>query len=301
MKDRAATTTLGAGPALRQIGGMTGTLLSLGHGYAAAAAARALPPGWRVLATTRDPARARAFATQGWEPVAWEPAALAQALAQATHVLSSVPPDRATSADPALAAVAALPAPRLRWMGYLSASSVHGDTGGDWIDDFAAPAPTTDRGRARLAAESGWWAWACRHGAAFAAIRVAGIYGPGRSVFDTIAEGRAQRVIKPGQVFNRIHVDDLGAITAAAATRAATGPILASDLEPAPPQDLITQACALIGIDPPPEVPFERARLSEMAQSFYAENKRLRPTRLAELGVTLRYPTYRDGLAALKP
>lgn len=280
---------------------MTGTLLSLGHGYAAAATARALPPGWRVLATTRAPERARAFAAEGWEPVAWEPAALAAALEQATHVLSSVAPDRTTGADPALAAVSALRAPRLRWMGYLSASSVHGDTGGDWLDDFAAPAPSTDRGRARLAAESGWWAWACRRGAGFAAIRVAGIYGQGRSVFDTIAEGRAQRVVKPGQVFNRIHVADLGAIVAAAATRGATGPILASDLEPAPPQDLITHACALLGIDPPPEVPFEHARLSEMAQSFYAENKRLCPTRLAELGVTLRYPTYREGLAALKP
>lgn len=280
---------------------MTGTLLSLGHGYAANATVAALPPGWRVLATTRNPARVAALAAAGLEPVLWTPEALARAAAQATHVLSSVAPDRDTGADPALAALQAAGAPNLRWTGYLSASSVHGDTGGDWIDDWAPPAPTTDRGRARLAAESGWWAWACRRGAAFAAIRVAGIYGPGRSVFDAIAEGRAQRVIKEGQVFNRIHVADLGAIVAAAAARAAVGPILAADLEPAPPQDLITYACALLGIDPPPEVPFAQARLTETARSFYAENKRLRPVRLAELGVTLRYPTYREGLAALKP
>jgi nucleoside-diphosphate-sugar epimerase len=280
---------------------MIRTLLSLGHGYAAEAAARALPPGWRILATTRDPARAPRLAAAGHTPVLWDQDALAQALAEATHVLSSVPPDRLTGTDPALAALAGMAAPALRWVGYLSATSVHGDTGGAWIDDHAPPAPTTDRGRARLAAERGWADWATTRGAEMAAIRVAGIYGPGRSVFDAIAEGRAQRVVKPGQVFNRIHVEDLGAIVAAAAVHGATGPILASDLEPAPPQDLITHACALLGIAPPPEVPFEAARLSEMAQSFYAENKRLRPTRLAELGVVLRHPTWREGLAALKP
>jgi nucleoside-diphosphate-sugar epimerase len=280
---------------------MTATLLSLGHGYAAAATAAALPPGWRTLATTRNPARAAALAATGVEPVLWGPQTLAGAVARATHILISVAPDRETGADPALAAVLALPAPQLRWVGYLSASSVHGDTGGDWCDDWTPPLPTTDRGRARLAAESGWWAWACRHGAGFAAIRVAGIYGPGRSVFDAIAQGRAQRVVKPGQVFNRIHVADLGRIAAAAATRGTTGPILATDLEPAPPQDLITHACALLGLTPPPETPFEAAQLSDMARSFYAENKRLRPTRLAELGVTLQFPTYRDGLAALRP
>lgn len=280
---------------------MTGTLLSLGHGYAAEAAARALPPGWRVLATTRNPDRLADLAAAGHVPVLWQPGPLAAALAEATHLIASVAPDRGTGADPALAALAGLAAPRLEWVGYLSASSVHGDTGGAWIEDAAPPAPTTARGRARLAAEQGWASWAAARGAAFAAIRIAGIYGPGRSVFDTIAEGRAQRVVKPGQVFNRIHVADLGAILAAAAARRARGPILACDLEPAPPQDLIAGACALLGIAPPPEVPFDAAQLSEMAQSFYAENKRLRPTRLAELGVTLRYPTWREGLAALKP
>lgn len=281
---------------------MTGTLLSLGHGYAARAVTAALPAGWRVLATTRNPDRARALAADGVEPVLWDaPGALQGALAQATHLLSSVPPDRETGLDPALAAVSGLEAPALRWVGYLSASSVHGDTGGDWIDDFAPPAPSIERGRARLAAEQGWADWAAGLGAGIAWFRVAGIYGPGRSVFDAIAQGRAQRVVKPGQVFNRIHVTDLGRIVAAAMMQGATGPILASDLEPAPPQDLITHACALLGRDPPPEIPFEAARLSEMAQSFYAENKRLRPARLAELGVTLRYPTWREGLAALKP
>lgn len=284
---------------------MSPTLLSIGHGYAAQAAVRALPPGWRILATTRSPAKARDLLAQGLEPVVWEGGGstdgLRGALAQATHLITSVAPERDTAEDVALAALAGAPAPHLTWVGYLSASSVYGDTGGAWIDDHAPPAPTTDRGRARLAAERGWAAWAGARGARAAQFRIAGIYGPGRSVFDALAQGRAQRVVKPGQVFNRIHVQDLGRIIAAAAVQRAHGPILATDLEPAPPQDLIVHACALLGQDPPPEVPFGQARLSDMAQSFYAENKRLRPTRLMELGVTLDFPTYRQGLAALRP
>jgi nucleoside-diphosphate-sugar epimerase len=282
---------------------MTQTLLSIGHGYAAQAAQAHLPPEWRILGTTRSPARAQDFSDQGLSPVLWAsdgPADyLCAALAKATHVIMSVSPGPGD--DPALAALKDAPAPHLRWVGYLSASSVYGDTGGDWIADDAPAAPTTDRGLGRLAAEAGWTEWAQARGAGAALIRIAGIYGPGRSVFDALAEGRAQRVVKPGQVFNRIHVHDLGQIIAAAARLRATGPILASDLEPAPPQDLITHACTLLGCAPPPEVPFDHATLSPMARSFYSENKRLRPDRLAELGVRLRYPTYREGLAALKP
>jgi len=286
--------------AIRAIcGGMSATLLSIGHGYAAQAAEPGLPEGWHLLATTRSPARAAAFAARGIEPVAWSPEALAAGLARASHVLVSVPPG--PGGDPALTLLAGMPAPHLRWVGYLSASSVWGDAGGGWVEDATPPAPTTDRGRARLAAEQGWAGWAAARGAGAALIRIAGIYGPGRSAFDAIAEGRAQRVVKPGQVFNRIHVADLGAIIAAAARDGATGPILAADHEPAPPQDVIAHACARLGRAPPPEVPFGQARLSPMALSFYADNKRLRPTRLAELGVVLRYPDYRAGLAALRP
>lgn len=281
----------------------TGTLLSIGHGYSAAATVAALPPGWRVLATTRGPAKAEAFAAQGLEPVLWEAGgdaeALRAALARASHLLVSVGPGPA--GDPVLAALGDAPAPGLRWLGYLSASSVYGDAGGDWVDDRAPTEPSTQRGRERLAAERGWTAWAAARGAGAALIRIAGIYGPGRSVFDALAQGRAQRVVKPGQVFNRIHVADLGRIAAAALLRGATGPIIAADQEPAPAPEVMVHACRLLGIEPPPEVSFDAARLSPMARSFYAETKRLRPGRLAELGVTLRYPTYREGLAALKP
>lgn len=191
--------------------------------------------------------------------------------------------------------------PGLRWLGYLSASSVYGDAGGGWVEDDAPTAPSTQRGHERLAAERGWRAWAAARGAGVALIRIAGIYGPGRSVFDALAQGRAQRVVKPGQVFNRIHVEDLGRIVAAALRQGATGPIIAADLEPAPAPEVMVHACALLGIEPPPEVPFDDAQLTPMARSFYAETKRLKPSRLAELGVSLRYPTYREGLLALKP
>lgn len=279
---------------------MTHTLLSLGHGYAAAAAVTALPRGWQVLATTRDPDRARTLAAQGLEPVLWtEPGALPAALARASHLLISTPPG--PEGCPALAALADAPAPALRWAGYLSASSVHGDSAGAWVTDLDPARPDSPRGRARLAAEEGWEAWCAARGAGLARIRVAGIYGPGRSVFEQIAAGRARRIEKPGQVFNRIHVADLGAIIAAAATRMATGPILAADGAPAPPQDLLDHACDLMGRPRLPTLPFETADISPMARSFYSESKRLRPTRLAELGVTLRYPSWREGLAALGP
>lgn len=276
-----------------------GTLLSIGHGYAAQATVAALPPGWRVLATTRSPEKAAGLGARGLEPVLWETGALHAALARASHLLVSAAPG--PLGDPALAVLAEAPAPGLRWIGYLSASSVYGDAGGGWVTDRDAAGPTTERGRQRLAAERAWTAWAAARGAGLALIRIAGIYGPGRSVFDALAQGRAQRVVKPGQVFNRIHVEDLGRIAAAALIRGATGPIIAADHEPAPASEVMVHACALLGIEPPPEVPFEAAQLSPMAQSFYAETKRLKPGRLAELGVTLRYPTYREGLAALKP
>jgi len=266
---------------------MTQVLLSIGHGYSAAATQAALGPDWTVLATSRQAGRAA---------VTW-PQGAAQALAQATHLISWVPPDDV--GDPIVPLIADLPAPNLHWVGYASASSVYGDTGGEWIDDHAATAPTTERGEKRLRAETQWQAYAQARGLPCALIRIAGIYGPGRSALDTVRQGRGQRVIVPGQVFNRIHVDDLGAITAAAATQRANGPIIAADAEPAPPQDVMAFAATLLGLPIPPDTPYDAATLSPMARSFYAENKRLRPTRLPELGVTLRHPTYRDGLSAI--
>lgn len=290
---------------------MQPVLLSIGHGYSAAAATRALPEGWRVLATTRSAEKAHELAKAGLEPVLWQGdtggdtggEALGAALAQATHLISSVPPRNRSGAhqdDPVLAALKGLAAPHLRWIGYLSASSVYGDADGDWLDETAPLEPTTERGKARLAAERGWQALGATHGAGVALFRIAGIYGPGRSAITALREGRAHRVVKPGQVFNRIHVTDLGRIVAAAAQARATGPFNLCDTEPAPPQDVVAHAARLMGIAPPPEVPFETATLSPMARSFYAESKRLRSVRVArDLGLQLAYPDYRAGLAAI--
>jgi nucleoside-diphosphate-sugar epimerase len=199
-----------------------------------------------------------------------------------------------------LAVLGALPAPRLEWVGYASASSVYGDTGGAWIDEGAPDAPTTERGHRRLAAETAWQDWADARDLPLARLRIAGIYGPGRSVFDALREGRAKRVVKPGQVFNRIHVADLGRIAAAAAKARLSGPLILSDTDPAPLAEVTAHAATLAGLPCPPEEPWDTATLSPVARSFYAENKRLRSRRIGpELGVTLRYPDYRAGLAAI--
>lgn len=278
------------------------TLLSIGHGYAAGQVAAALPPGWRLTGTTRSTARAGVLRADGIEPVIWEAGgstqALAEALARATHLITSVAPGE--GGDPVLPALAALDAPRLRWLGYLSATSVYGDAGGGWVDESAPPAPGTARGHARLAAEEAWREFSARHGLKLAIFRIAGIYGPGRSAVDALRAGRARRLVKPGQVFNRIHVADLGRIVAAAAVQQATGPFNLCDGAPAPPQDVIAHAAALTGLPCPPEIPFDTAEIGPMTRSFYSESKRLRSNRVGpELGVSLRYPDYRAGLAAI--
>lgn len=262
------------------------TLLSLGHGYSGRATEAALGPGWRVLGTSRRPGAA----------VLW-PDQAAAALAEATHLLCWVPPGER---DPMVPWLADLPAPRLRWIGYASASSLYGDHAGAWIDEGAPDAPATDRGRARARAEADWRAFAAARGLPLALLRIAGIYGPGRSALDALRAGRATRVVKPGQVFNRIHVADLGRIAAAAAEAELAGPLICTDAEPAPMTDVTAFAARLLGIEPPPPVPFDAADLSPMARSFYAENKRLKSRRLGpELGFTPRYPSYREGLTAI--
>jgi len=281
---------------------MQHTLLSIGHGYSAAAIVKALGSGWRIMATTRDPARAARFAEQGLTPVLWQPgesdAALAAALSEATHLITSVAPREA--GDPVANIVGAMAAPRLEWIGYLSASSVYGDAAGGWVDERTPTQPGTERGDARLRAEAAWTALGDRLGAKVALLRIAGIYGPGRSAIEALRTGRAHRLIKPGQVFNRVHVDDLGRIVAAAAQARAHGAFNLCDAMPGPPQDVIVHAAELTGIAPPPEQPFDPAALSAMARSFYSENKRLRSVRVGpELGVTLLYPDYRAGLAAI--
>lgn len=270
----------------------TKTLLSIGHGYSGRAMEAALGPEWTVLGTSRQP---------GSAAVHW-PDGIEAALAKATHLISWVPPAREPDiqADPVLPLLANLPAPRLRWIGYASATSVYGDAGGAWTDDTAPDAPTTSRGHARLQAETEWRAFAATYKVNFCTLRIAGIYGPGRSVLEALRAGRAKRIQKPGQVFNRIHVFDLARIAAACAQHEITGPIIASDDLPAPLADVTAYGATLLGLPCPPLVAFDDADLSPIARSFYAENKRLRARRIKEdLKLELRYPTYREGLKGL--
>ena len=271
-------------------------LLTLGHGYSAGRLAASLP-GWRRLGTVRSPERAAEIAAAEVEPVAWDAAgAVEAAVAAASHVLVSVPPDAV--GDPVLRRLGpALAAARPRWVGYLSTTGVYGDHAGGWVDEDAALDPINDRSRWRVAAERAWLAT----GLPVMVFRLAGIYGPGRSALDRVREGRAQRVVKPGQVFSRIHVDDIAAVLRAAMARGVAGRAYnVADDEPAPPQDVIAYAAELLGMDLPPAVPFEEAGLSPMARSFYAESKRVANRRIREeLGVALACPTYREGLRAI--
>lgn len=274
------------------------TLLSLGHGYSAQALARILiARGWRVIGTTRSAEKARALAETGIEAVVWPGTGLGGLMDQATHLLTSIAP--AEGGDPVIAAEgAALRAARhLEWVGYLSTTGVYGDTGGGWVDEETPPAPSTARGRARLTAERDW----ASLGLPLHIFRLAGIYGPGRGPFEKMRQGTARRIIKPGQVFSRAHVEDIAQVLAASIDRPDPGRVYnVCDDDPAPPQDVLAHAADLLGLPPPPEVDFETADLSPMARSFYAESKRVRNGRIKqELGVRLRYPDYRAGLAAL--
>jgi nucleoside-diphosphate-sugar epimerase len=281
-----------------------GTLLSIGHGYSGAALARRLlPRGWTVLGTTRDGARADAIRATGVEPLSWPLEDPGGVLRRATHLLTSVPP--VGGSDPVLDAMGtalAGAAPSLRWIGYLSTTGVYGDHGGGWVDEDTAATPQSERGRARLAAEGRWLAAGRAYQVAVQVFRLGGIYGPGRSPFAGLREGKVRSVVKAGQVFSRIHVDDIAATLDASIQTPSPGRVYnVVDDEPAPPQEVRAYAASLIGLPPPPPVAYEDAEpgMSEMARSFYAESRRVRNTRLREeLGVSLAYPTYREGLAA---
>jgi len=277
-----------------------------GLGYSALRLARRLrDAGWRVRGTTRDAAKAAALAAEGIGALVFDrdiPLADPGALDGVTHVLSSVPPDAA--GDPVLdchGADLAACAKQLRWVGYLSTTGVYGDRDGGWVDEDSALEPTGERGARRVAAERGWLDLGERFGVPVQVFRLAGIYGPGRSALDTVRQGRARRLVKPGQVFSRIHVDDIVGVLEASMARPDPGRVYnVCDDEAAPPQDVIAFACELLGMEAPSEVPIEAAELSDMARSFYRDNKRVSNARLKdELGVTLRYPDYRAGLQAL--
>ena len=282
---------------------MSGHLISFGHGYSAQALARRLlPRGWRVVGTTRRAEALPRLEASGIVPVVWPGRSLTAALAEATHILVSTPPG--AEGDPVLAALhdqIAAAAPALQWVGYLSTTGVYGDHCGGWVDEATPLTPSTERGRARVVAEAAWQDLAAGAGLPLHIFRLAGIYGPGRGPFAKLRNGTARRIVKPGQVFSRIHVEDIAQVLDASIAEPNPGAVYnVCDDDPAPPEEVIAFAAELLGVPVPPPVPFDVAELPPMARSFYAESKRVRNDRIkAELGVRLLYPSYRDGLPAL--
>ncbi len=286
------------------------TLICFGLGYSAEHFIGMFGDGFdRIIGTVRGAERAavltarfsgrlKAFAFDG----TFATPEVERAIGEADVALISIP--QTAKGDPVLAAFgeALAQASRLRSIVYLSTVGVYGDHGGAWVDEETPPQPDSERARERLAVEQAWQKFGRRSRAAVAILRLAGIYGPGRNALVQIARGDARRIVKPGQVFNRIHVGDIAQAIDAALARAAAGVFNVADDEPSPPGDPLVFAAQLLGRDPPSEIPFEQAApsLSPMALSFWQECRRVRNDKLKrELGVTLNYPTYREGLRAL--
>ena len=280
-------------------------LFVFGFGYSSKAFAdRLIARGVKVSATCRSEEKQAALRDQGIDahlfsrerPLDAEGLA---ALASATLLLSSVPPD--ADGDPVIDAHAAdiLAAGPFEWIGYLSTTGVYGDHDGAWVDETTALTPSGVRGQRRVDAEAAWFALG--EAGPVQTFRLAGIYGPVRNALETVKKGRARRVVKQGQVFSRIHLDDISSILESSVARPNGGAAYnCCDDEAAPPQDVIAFACTLLGVEIPPDIPFETADLSDMARSFYSDNKRVSNQRVKEeLGVTLAWPNYRDALRAL--
>lgn len=255
--------------------------------------------------TVRSVEKARAVEATGIQVCRFDgstfDSAILHHLERTEALLISVPP--MDGVDPVLEQFSKTiaTAPRLRWVGYLSTVGVYGDAGGAWVDETTPPNPATLRSRHRLTVEQQWLELGANAPFAVQIFRLAGIYGPGRNALTKITDGTAKRIVKPGQVFNRIHTEDIAQVLMASIEHPSRITIYnVTDDEPGPPQDVITYAAELLGREPPPEVPFDEAEQTPMARSFYADNKRVRSTRIkSELGINLRYPTYRDGLRAL--
>jgi hypothetical protein len=286
------------------------TLICFGLGYSAEHFVAAYGHKYdRIIGTVRNRERAailNAYDAGRLQVLVFDGAqatsALNGAIAEADDALVSVPPG--ADGDPILAAYgeALSRANKLREIVYLSTIGVYGDRGGQWVDEDTLPEPDSPRGSARLAAERDWRRVGQRNGAGVAVLRLAGIYGPGQNALVQIARGKARRVVKPGQIFNRIHVGDIAQAIDAAFTCRASGIFNVADDEPSPPGDPIVFAARLLGVEPPPEIPFAQAAstMSPMALSFWQECRRVKNAKLKrELSVTLRYPTYREGLTAL--
>ncbi|MBR2535579.1 MAG: SDR family oxidoreductase [Hyphomicrobium sp.] len=281
-------------------------LFCFGLGYSAAYLADDLiARGWHVAGTSTRAIGSARLQARGFDGLVFDGRThtpeVAEALQSATHILLSIPPD--AGGDPALRVFGEdiASAPNIGWIGYLSTVGVYGDANGGWVDEDTPAQPLSDRGQRRLAAETAWRAFGKRTGKAVMVFRLPGIYGPGRSTLDDLRGGEARRIIKPEQVFNRIHVADIAAsIAAGIAAPRADRVYNVTDDEPGPPQDVVAFGAELLGMPVPPGLDFATTELTPMARSFYSESKRVSNARLhQELGVKLKYPTYREGLRGI--
>ncbi|MGI0526272.1 SDR family oxidoreductase [Rhizobium giardinii] len=280
-------------------------VLILGAGFSGSAIAKAfLPLAQSVTGTTRSDDKLDGLRALGIDALVYDGATispeLAAAMKRTTHLIQSIAPGREGDpmmrpGTPSLAELM----PNLQWAAYLSTVGVYGDHGGAWVTEETSLEPVSARSVERVAAEKAWLAFGRDSNIPVAVLRLSGIYGPGRNAFCNLEAGTARRLIKPNQVFNRIRVEDIAGAAIFLAEKSIGGIFNVTDDEPAPPQDVVAEAARLMGVSPPPEIPFETAELSPMARSFYGENKRVSNARLRDLGFVFRFPDYRISLAEL--
>lgn len=281
-------------------------LFCFGHGYSCDYLTHALMEegGWRISGTTRDSDKKKALRARGVQSYIFDeecplPDPL-YILRNVTHLLISTPPDDNGDLPFTIHGEDILKLKNLQWVGYLSTTGAYGDRGGGWVDESAEVRPTTKRGSRRAKAEEQWLTLQKLYGLPVHVFRLAGIYGPGRSALDSVRAGVARRIDKPGHAFSRVHVEDIVQVLRASIAQPNPGAVYnVCDDESAPSHEVIAYACELLGIEPPPLIPFEKADLAPITLSFYADNKRLRNDRIkTELGVRLKYPDFRKGLEA---
>jgi len=279
---------------------MSNTVLFLGYGFSARAIATMLAQrGWHVFGTSRSAEGCAKISALGHTAVEWPGADILGVAEQASHIISSIPPR--DGRDPVLGLLRDRSLPNLQWLGLLSTTGVYGDHQGAWVDEKTPLAAGEHRQKLRVWQNAEWMRLWSESGLPVHIFRLAGIYGVGRSNFDKLRAGTAHRIIKKDQVFSRIHVDDIAQTVVASIDAPNPGAAYnVADDEPAPPWEVTAYAAELLGVAPPPLVPFEEAEMSPMARTFWADNKRVRNDRIkAELGVKLFYPDYRAGLKAV--
>ncbi|MDA8804108.1 SDR family oxidoreductase [Amylibacter sp.] len=276
---------------------MSKVLLSIGHGFSASAlGAKLIESGWTVYGTTRSIERAEKLSEAGVNSIIWPDTDLKPYIKKASHILTSVAPNY--QGDPFLNKYCeVLEKNTFDWVGYLSTTGVYGNHDGGWVDEYSPLNPSTQRGQFREAAEQSW----SKLNLNLHIFRLAGIYGPGRGPFSKVRNGTARRIIKEGQLFSRIHVDDIAETLLASIKSPRKGAIYnVCDDNPAPPEDVIAYAAELLGMPIPTSVAYDEAEMSPMARSFYAENKRVSNVLIKkELGVELKFPNYKLGLRSL--